>query len=60
MSDITICIGTGCEKAETCYRAQAVPNEYRQAFFRASPFIKDEETNKYTCPYYWKIAEKLK
>lgn len=58
MPDITTCIGTGCSKAGTCFRAKASPNPFRQSYFRASPIIKDEE-GKETCPYYWKIAEKL-
>lgn len=60
MPDITMCSGIGCEKRETCFRAQAEPNKWRQSYFVASPIIKDEETGEETCPYYWKIAERLK
>ena len=37
MSDITMCQGQDCPLRESCYRYTATPNEYRQAYFYASP-----------------------
>lgn len=37
MADITMCEDRECPNFQRCYRAQAPANEYRQAYFMASP-----------------------
>ena len=37
MSDITMCKGLGCERAQDCHRYTAVPNEFRQSYFTRAP-----------------------
>jgi len=48
MPDITMCKGSDCPLASTCYRHTAKSNPYRQAYFYAPPW--DEETK--NCDYY--------
>jgi hypothetical protein len=48
MADITMCKGGENNKCNTCYRKQAVPNEYRQSYFIQSPMLNDG-----TCSEYW-------
>ena len=50
MPDITMCNGTNCELASTCYRYKATPG-FRQSYFAKTP-IKGGE-----CDYYWKTAK---
>lgn len=40
MPDITLCTGESCPQARQCYRTQATPSEFRQAWFTVPP-IKD-------------------
>ncbi len=42
MPDITMCSGEGCELKETCYRYKAIPNEYRQSFFKQPPIVNNK------------------
>lgn len=37
MPDISMCNDYSCPKFDKCYRAQAKPSEYRQAYFASSP-----------------------
>ena len=37
MSDICMCNDYSCPQFDKCYRAQAKPSEYRQAYFSESP-----------------------
>lgn len=37
MPDIAMCNDYSCPDFERCYRAQAKPSEYRQAYFMESP-----------------------
>lgn len=49
MSDITMCEGERtdgddlfvCPRKDDCYRAQAKPSEYQQAYFTKAPFHKE-------------------
>ena len=49
MADIAMCLNTGCQKAETCYRHRAVPNEHWQTYSNFTP--KGEQG----CEYFWSI-----
>ena len=49
MADITMCSGFGCNLRENCYRHNAKPSYYRQAYFLEPPY--SEETG--TCDHYW-------
>lgn len=55
MPDITMCEGTGCLLKDTCYRAQAKPSEYRQAYFYEPPF--EEKMTEHSCDYHWLVRE---
>lgn len=49
MADITMCKGSKDEVlCKTCYRKNAIPNEFRQSYFIEIP-IKSEGT----CEYHW-------
>lgn len=48
MSDITICVNNRCKQKDTCYRALAEWNEYRQSIC---------EFNEVDCKYYWHIKK---
>lgn len=37
MPDITMCKGTGCPFAESCYRFTAEPDKWQQAYFTTPP-----------------------
>lgn len=52
MPDISMCMGTGCERAAECYRYRAKPNPYRQSYFGRPPM--DEQGD---CGYFWQIEE---
>jgi hypothetical protein len=47
MPDISMCDNQTCTLNKTCYRFNANPDEYRQAY---SAFKQDEKGN---CDYYW-------
>ena len=47
MPDITMCPGDNCSEKVRCYRATAVPNEYRQAYFTHLPLSPDDSCNYY-------------
>lgn len=49
MADITMCEDKECPFKETCYRFTATPSEYRQSYFKNSPY------NSYNlnCEDYW-------
>ena len=49
MADITMCSGLKCPLKSNCYRALAIPNEFRQSYFLALPF--DGEG----CKYQWDL-----
>ena len=47
MPDICMCYAHSCPKKESCYRAMAIPNEYRQSYFLIEPLDEDGK-----CEYY--------
>jgi len=49
MADITMCEGINCPLRHNCYRVNAIPNEFRQAYFIELPYDK----NKGKCSEYW-------
>lgn len=51
MADICMCLDSKCPKYETCYRAQAPVNQWRQSYFMVSPRLTDG-----TCQYYSPIS----
>lgn len=51
MPDISMCNDYSCPKFDQCYRAQAKPSEYRQAYFAGSPRSLDG------CEYFWPMEE---
>lgn len=50
MADITMCMDNECPQNKTCYRYNAIPNEFRQSYFANSP-RKGED-----CEYYYERA----
>lgn len=50
--DISMCQGTGCERSDTCFRAQATPNPYRQSYFARPPM--DDSGD---CKHYWPLED---
>lgn len=46
MADISLCMNKDCPKADTCYRAKARPNEFRQSYIKPEK-MGDE------CMFYW-------
>jgi hypothetical protein len=48
MADITMCKGTGCARAELCYRHTAVVNELRQSYFMTIPVLSSGDCPEYT------------
>jgi len=55
MADITMCGTKECELRETCYRAQATPSEYRQAWCNFTP--NEDGTCQFYGAMYGKNAE---
>jgi hypothetical protein len=51
MADITMCMGVDCFFRKTCYRYQAIPNEFWQSYFENSPRVGNE------CEEYIEIKE---
>jgi len=51
MPDISMCSGVDCPLKETCYRNQAKPSKFRQAWFADVPYNHEEEK----CIHYWKL-----
>jgi hypothetical protein len=51
MPDISMCNDYSCPDFDRCYRAQAKPSEYRQAYFSESPRSMDG------CQYLWPMEE---
>lgn len=49
MPDITMCRGTGCEKAQECFRHRAAPNPHRQSYFSREPLDENGDC-KYFAP----------
>lgn len=58
MPDITMCDGyvketdSACPLRGNCYRFNAKPSEYRQAYFMEAPFIIEPDGT--SCEYFWK------
>lgn len=68
--DITMC-AFDCPKSKKCYRHEAKPSEYWQAFFSEEPWRKDDTTdrkltqkslrttiidpNEFRCSHFWPI-----
>ncbi len=52
MPDISMCQGIGCERAASCYRAQAKPNPHRQSWFARPPM--DDSGD---CKSYWPMED---
>lgn len=53
MSDITMCKSPANDGlCKDCYRKNAIPNEYRQAYFIQIPLQKDG-----TCEEYWQYPK---
>jgi hypothetical protein len=53
--DITMCRGTNCFRAESCYRHTAVADPYMQSYFTDPPLDDNGE-----CLYYWPTETHLK
>lgn len=53
MADITMCRDNECPMRGDCYRKLAPINEYRQAFFIASPREGDK------CTYHWPMEDRI-
>jgi hypothetical protein len=49
MPDISMCTNEECPLKETCYRYNATPSEFMQAYAK---FEYDKDTK--SCDYYWK------
>lgn len=50
MPDISLCANKECPSYSKCYRAQAVPNEFRQAYGMFRP-----KEGKDSCRYFWPL-----
>ncbi len=57
MPDITMCIGNGCPRRESCYRATATPSEFRQSYFMDPNPCAEAEGSENSWPYYWANQE---
>jgi hypothetical protein len=51
MADITMCLGTHCDKKEQCYRFTAPKNNFRQSIFTEVPWVDHQGTQ--ICDKFW-------
>ncbi len=56
MPDITMCHGKECPFKETCYRFTA-ESDNPQSYFLSIPLTYKEDTDEYSCEYYWNNNE---
>jgi hypothetical protein len=59
MADITMCKGNRCPQREKCYRFNASPDPYLQAYFVDPPYREDAECEMFI-EHYLKDKNELK